>query len=120
MNATFCLDVPSPATRTRVLSGFHCFCAGPTTNAWVPVIMQRIVRKIVCMYMLPHLITRPGGKRIELDHLVGIIPFDKPGVRAESCLVTADARDPGIVVGKKLPLRNHLADLAAGIGITLP
>ena len=41
--------------------------------------------------MFPDLIVRPCGKRVELDHLIGIIPFHKPGVGAEGRLVTAQS-----------------------------
>jgi hypothetical protein len=61
--------------------------------------VQGIIGKIVSVNMLPHLIARPGGKRVELDHLVGVIPLNQPGVGAECRLVAAYAGDPGIVAG---------------------
>src|SRR5215216_7853450 len=110
MNATFRLSISCPSTGTRVLTGLHCLGARPATNAGVTIIMQRIVRQVILLDMFPDLITRPCRKRIELDHLIGIVPFDKFCVGAESRLVAADAGDPGIVVGKELSLRDDLPD----------
>ena len=70
--------------------------------------------------MSPYLIARPCSQWIELDHLIGIIPFDQTGVGTEGGLIPADACDPGVVVCKELSLRDHFADLAAGIRIALP
>src|SRR5512133_3781000 len=70
--------------------------------------------------MFPDLVTRPGGERIEFDHFVSVVPFDKSRVGTESGLVAANGGDPGIVVGKKLSLRDHLADETTGVWVTLP
>src|SRR4030095_1355792 len=120
MNATFGLGISSPTAGTRILSGLNSLSACPATNAWVTVIMQRIIWKVVCLDMFPHLIACPCCERIKLDHLIGIIPFDKSGIGAEGGLVTADTGNPGIVVCKKLSLRNHFANVATSIGVTIP
>src|SRR5688500_19226095 len=70
--------------------------------------------------MCPYLIACPTCKWIQLDHLVGIVPFNERSIRTESCLVAADACDPCIVIGKELTLRNHFADMAAGIRVIRP
>ncbi len=120
MNATFRLGIARPAAGTWVFTGFHGLCTGPATNAGVTVIMQRIIGEVMGVDMFPHLVACPRGKRIELDHLVGIVPFHKPGIRTEGRLIAADTGDPGVVIGQELTLRNYLTDVATRIWVTLP
>src|SRR5215475_10323976 len=110
MNAAFGLGFACPATGTRVFSGLYGFGARPAADAGIAVIVEWVVWQVVGVDVFPDLIARPGGQRIEFDHLVGIIPFDESRVCAEGSLVAADAGDPGIVVGEKLSLGNHLAN----------
>ena len=120
MNSTFGFGIAGPAARTRVLPRFDGFRAGPAADAWITVIMQRVIGQVVRLDMLPYLVTRPLSQRIELDHLVGIIPFDKFCICPECRLVATDAGDPGVVVGEELPLRDHFTDLATGIRVAIP
>src|SRR5688500_20009361 len=76
MKATFCLGSSRPAAGTGILSCFYGIGAGPAPNAWIPVIMQRIVRKLVGMNMLPHLLACACRQSLQFDHLVCIITLD--------------------------------------------
>lgn len=120
MKAAFCLGGACPATRARVLPAFDGLGAGPAPDAGIAIVVQRVVWQIVRLDVFPDLIAGPGRKRVQLDHLIGVVPLDEPRVSTESRLVAADACDPGAIVGEELPLGNHLADLAAGIGIAFP
>src|SRR6185369_13029181 len=94
MNATLGLDVACPATGTWILPGFDSLGAGPTADARIAIIMQRIVRQVIFLDVFPDLVIGPCRQRVELDHPVGIIPFDQAGICTESRLIAADPGDP--------------------------
>ncbi len=75
--------------------------------------MQRVVRHIIAADVLPHIVLRPVGQRIEFSHTVRFILFLH--VQFSTCLrlCAALAGDPCLVTGKGAIQRLDLADPAA-------
>src|SRR3990167_5489847 len=57
VNAAFGFCLPRPTARTLVISGLSRLCARPATDAQIPFVKQRMVRKIV-LFQIPPNITR--------------------------------------------------------------
>src|SRR5260370_36184771 len=66
VQATFLLELAGPAPRAFVVAMAHGLGARPATDAWVALVVQRIVRHIVLGDEAPHVLFRPVEERIDL------------------------------------------------------
>src|SRR5215467_12687890 len=102
MNSAFqlLLSVPSPATLVR--PGDRAAGAGDAADARVTVVVERVVGQFMGNDVIPHLPTRPGGQRIDLDQIVSRVPFDDADVGPRWRLIASERRDPGVITFERL------------------
>src|SRR5579859_1846338 len=80
--------LPPPAAVTARLAGTDRPCARRTADRRVPALVQRMRRHGVLARVLPDLVLRPLGERVELhDRAVVVVDLDLADVRARGPLV---------------------------------
>ncbi|MNN79812.1 hypothetical protein D3C81_1964880 [compost metagenome] len=83
-------------------------------------VMQRVIYDIVLTDIVPDILGRPAGDRIELDETELIVVFDFFGICTGWRLIPADSCNPGIILRQNPGKRLYLADRAALVGIGVP
>ena len=114
--------LPSPGA-LAFAAGY--FSAWPASDGPVATVMQRIIRNMVGLDVVPHRFPTPVGHGVQLQNmmapqLVEFIQLQDPGLRAGVPLISSQACDPDVDVGEFLLKRQHFAQGAAGIGICFP
>ena len=89
-------------------------------DAWIPLVVQRIVRKVVFHDVIPHLLLVPTHQRIDLDELPLMVPLDYPRARSLERLVSADCSNPCITARQCIFQRLELSNAAAEIRVRRP
>src|SRR5436190_5687894 len=106
--------LPPPATRALLLAGLDRARARSAADRRVALVVERVVRDVVLAHVVPDLVLRPLGERVQLDdRAVVVVDLDLADVRARRPLVAAQAGDPGVESMQHLRQRLHLADVAA-------
>src|SRR5581483_11351153 len=109
-----CVRLPPPAACARRLVGRDRARARRAADRLVAAVVERVVRDVALAHVVPDLLLRPLGERVELhDRAVVVIDLDLADVRARRPLVPAEAGDPRVERVQVLRQRQHLADLAA-------
>src|SRR6476660_9333253 len=83
-------------------------------------LVQRVEGNLVDLDVGPDALLVPVGERMHLPDAVALRPLQLRRLGAARRLVTADARDPGVVRLESGQEGLDLADVAATVGVTLP
>src|SRR5882757_270335 len=109
-----CARLPPPASGAQVLALLRRPGARRAADRGVALVVERVVRKLVLLHVVPHVFLRPLGERVELhDRPVVVVDLDLADVAARRPLVAAQAGDPRVEAGEVLLQRQDLAHLAA-------
>src|SRR5882724_6848373 len=109
-----CVRFPPPAPGTIGLAGANRPRARCAADRRIALVVQRVVRHLVLAHVVPDLVLRPLGERVELhDRAVVVVDLDLADVRPRRPLVAAKSCDPGIESGEVPGQRPNLADIAA-------
>src|SRR5437660_4308020 len=109
-----CVRLPPPAPGAQVLALLRRPRARRAADRGVTLVVERVVRKLVLAHVVPHLVLRPLGERVQLhDRAVVVVDLDLADVAAGRPLVATQAGDPRVEPGEMLLQRQHLAHLAA-------
>src|SRR5690349_17794021 len=109
--------LPPPAACPFVFAGLNRSGTRRATDAWIPAIVQRVIRHVALADVLPHFVVRPLDERIYFDEIVRLVPFDLVHGCACDRLLATQSRDPRIETGQRAPQRLHLANAAAQLAI---
>src|SRR2546422_3673306 len=105
--------LPPPAAGAVSLAGTNCARAGCAADRRVALVVERVVRHVVLAHVVPDLVLRPFGKRVQLhDRAVVVVDLDLANVRPGRPLITAEPRDPGVEGGEVPGQRANLANVA--------
>src|SRR4051794_26172744 len=105
---------PPPAARAGGFARRDRSRAGRAADRRVPAVVERVVRHLALAHVVPHLVLRPLGERVQLhDRAVVVVELDLADVRPACPLVAPKAGDPGVEAREVPRQRPHLADLAA-------
>src|SRR4051794_37812776 len=108
------VHLPPPAAVPRRLAGRNRPGARLAADRGVAPVVQRVVGDIALTDVLPDLLLRPLGERVELDdRAVIVVDLDLADVGAGRPLVAAKAGDPRVERREMLRQRLDLADVAA-------
>src|SRR5438105_13980361 len=106
--------LPPPAAGAVGLAGLDRACARRAADRRVALVVERVIRHVVLAHVVPDLVLRPLGERVELyDRAVVVIDLDLADVRPGRPLVAAQAGDPRVEAVEHLRQRPHLAHVAA-------
>lgn len=120
MQAAFGFAGAAPAAGTFVGFTFgNSPGAGPATDAGVTLVVQRIVRHVLCENAIPNVFLRKVRQRADLHEIELFIPTDDRGLGPIGTLVAADATHPGVFALGGLAQHFDLAIEAALIGVRL-
>src|SRR5665213_1416945 len=109
-----CVRLPPPATGAHVLALLRRPCARRAADRGVALVVQRVVRQVVLLHVVPDVFLGPFGEWVELhDRAMVVVDLDLADVAARRPLVTAQARDPRVEPCAVLLQRQDLAHLAA-------
>src|SRR3954447_1917325 len=86
----------------------------------VPLVVQRVVGKVVLGDVAPHVLVGPVGQRRGLPLLVLDVPAELRSVRPQRRLVAAQAGDPRVDALEGARQRLDLAHAAAGVRVAGP
>src|SRR5258706_13783814 len=114
------LVLAGPAPGARVFALGHRACARPAADAGVTLIVQWVVGQVISADIIPDLLVRPAGQRVQFYQTISLVPFHQAGVPAGFRLVAADGGNPGVLRGKELAQRLDLTNLAAQVGVHRP
>ena len=105
---------PPPTPGPFLLPGLGRAGARRAPDRQVAAVIQRVLADAVIPEVVPHLVTTPSGERHDFGH--AIVPrIAGNHRRGGACrrLISAQARDPGVVVAQRPRQGIHLADGAA-------
>src|SRR5882724_5773905 len=106
--------LPPPATGAVGLAGLDRPGARRAADRRVALVVERVVRDVVLAHVLPDLVLRPLGERVQLDdRAVVVVDLDLADVGAGSPLVAAEPGDPGVERREMLVQGLDLAHVAA-------
>src|SRR5439155_4111044 len=106
--------LPPPPSGAVGLAGTNRTGARRAADRRIALVVQRVVGHVVLAHVVPNLVLRPLGERVELhDRAVVVVDLDLADVRPGRPLITAKARDPGVEGGEVPGQRADLADVAA-------
>src|SRR6266536_342737 len=94
--------------------------AGDAADRAVAGLVQRVVGNLVDLDVGPDPLLVPVGERMNLPDTVALRPLQLRRALAARRLVSADARDPGLVGLERRQQRLALADVAAAVRVALP
>src|SRR5579875_2380192 len=109
-----------PAAAARVFAWFDRARAVQATDAWIVLVVQRIIRHVMLLNVAPNLPLGPTHKWIDLHQVELAIPFKNLRVGTGRSLFAADASNPPVVLLEYICQRPHLADVAALVRIPSP
>ena len=89
--------LPPPAAGARVLARARRAGAGRAADRRVPLGVERVAGHVVLADVVPDLLDRPLGERVQLDEpAVVVVDLDLADVRAGRPLLAAQPGDPGV------------------------
>ena len=86
----------------------------------VALIVQRVVREVVLMDVVPDVALGPVRERVQLPEPEALVPAELRGLGATAGVLAADAGDPAVDGRERPAHRLDLAHAAAGVGVALP
>src|SRR5207253_9505021 len=102
--------LPPPPTRAAGLALADRAGARRAADRRVALRVERVQRQVALADVVPDLLLRPLGERVELDdRAVVVVDLDLANVRPGRPLVAAQPGDPGVEPGEVLRQRQHLA-----------
>ena len=113
VQAALGLGQPGPAAGPRILTRGDRPGAGRATDRRITLGEQQVDRDAVAARVVEHLVEAPGGDRVDLHHLVGVVPLDQRRVSAQRGVLAAQAGDPRLIAGQFAVDRLDLAQPAA-------
>src|SRR6185295_19964807 len=120
MQAAFGLSESGPAAGARIFADLNWTSAMRAANAGVVTIMQRVVRHVVLMHVVPHHLRAPIGDGIDLVETEFIVPFHLAGASPVRRLIATDRCDPSSQAGKSSTQRFNFSESAALVRIAIP
>src|SRR5262249_17851908 len=106
--------LPPPAARAARRACRHRARTRRAADRGVALVVERVIRDVAVADVVPDLVLRPFGERVELhDRAVVVVDLDLADVRAARPLVAAEAGDPCVEAVEVLRQRPHLAHVAA-------
>ena len=118
MYAAFGLFGTRPATGADILALPHGLGAGPAADGGEALGHQRMGRQVMLGHVGVELGLAPVGQGIELHLAVGL--FHHRQGQAVAAVEALAAGDPAVEALQGGVQRDHLADVAAGVGVGLP
>src|SRR3981081_4332192 len=115
---SFCSARPAPSP--GIFAGLYGPRAMRATDAWIVLIMERVVRDVMFVEIAPNLFRSPIRDRIHLHQPEFSVPLDFSGILTNRSLVAANTRDPRTQLTKFAAERLNLAQIAALVGILRP
>src|SRR6476646_15356 len=106
--------LPPPATCAQVLAGLRRPRARRAADRREALRIQRVDRQLVVADVVPDLVLRPLGERIQLhDRAVVVVDLDLADVAARRPLIATKPRDPCVETAEVALQRQDLPHLAA-------
>src|SRR5439155_13706242 len=109
-----------PAPGARVFARQDRAGAVGAANAWVVLIVERIIEHVVGADVVPDLVPGPIGQRVQFRQLEFGVPLELASALTRGSLVAADAGDPGVELLQLRLQRLDLAQVAALVGLAAP
>src|SRR5581483_3017601 len=118
MYAAFALFGTRPAAGPDVAPLLHRAGAGPAADRGKAVGDERMLRQVVLGGVAVEVGLSPIGERVELDAPVRL--FHHGQAQPIAAVEALAAGDPGRETLERQVERDHLADMAAGVGVAFP
>lgn len=91
---------PPPSARADIFAGLNSASARGTADAWIPSIVQNVVRDLIGRHVSPNVQVGPVNQRIEFLQIVVLIEFGNAEARARWRLFFSQSGEPRFFPGK--------------------
>src|SRR5687768_7870615 len=107
--------LPPPAAGPCIRTRLHRARARGASDAGIPFVMQRVVRKVARLDVRPHVLLGPLEQRADLPQAVALVPSHSFTQRALRGLFAAHTGDPSLVACDRTLEGLDLSNMAAGL-----